>query len=70
MYNNATLVLGTNLYNARLTKGFTQKELSSLTGIPQPTISQLEKGKLNPSVKTISKLADALDKKLVVSFED
>lgn len=58
------------LFQARRDKKLTQKDLSHMTGIPQPTISQLEQGKLNPSYKTIQRLATAMGKKVQVVLMD
>ncbi|WP_458040551.1 MULTISPECIES: helix-turn-helix domain-containing protein [Bacteria] len=41
-----------------------QPALSAVTGIQQSEISRIESGAANPTVATISKLADALDLKL------
>ncbi len=46
----------------RTKKGLTQKSLALLTGLSQPYINELEKGrKLNPSYEVLVKLARALD---------
>lgn len=47
----------------------TQIELSDMTGIAQGDISKIENGNANPSIKTLDRLADALGKKLKVTFE-
>ena len=47
----------------------TQRELSDMTGIAQGDISKIEHGNANPSIKTLDRLADALGKKLKVTFE-
>ena len=47
-----------------------QVQLAELTGIDQSDISKIERGIANPSVSTLKKIAKALNKKLVVSFED
>jgi transcriptional regulator with XRE-family HTH domain len=49
-----------SLYIARLQKGLSQKELSRRTGIPQPNISQIEKGR-DLKVSTLCQLALALE---------
>jgi len=41
-------------------KGITQAELSSMTGVPQPHISQMERGKRPIGKKIASQLAKAL----------
>ena len=56
------------LIETRKISGLTQKELSKLTGIAQPDISRIENGNANPSIKTLQKLAAAMDKKLKIEF--
>lgn len=51
-------------------KGLTQVQLSELTGIPQPMISQYEKGLKEPSVSNAKKIADALEVPLDDFFEE
>ena len=54
---------------ARKSRGYTQKELSSLTGISQGDISQIENGTLNPSLKLLRRIAAALDMELKIVLE-
>lgn len=56
------------LIDARKETGLTQQELSDRTGITQGDISKLEHGKLNPSIKTLQRLANAMGKQLKISF--
>ncbi len=49
------------MIDARKKAGLTQKELSSRTGIAQGDISKLENGNGNPSIKTLQKLAEAMN---------
>lgn len=53
-----------NLKSARQEKGYTQQQLSEKSGVSRVAISLIESGKMK-SIKTdtLSKLADALDKK-------
>ena len=45
----------------RTRRGMNQRELSDASGVPQPMISDIENGNvLNPTIKTLSKLARAL----------
>ena len=48
--------------------GISQLQLSSITGISQPDIKNLENAKSNPSLANLKKIADAFGKKLVVQF--
>ena len=63
------ILIGNALSAARAKKGLSQKALSEATGIDQSDISKIERGVANPSVSTLSRLAEALDKNLVVSFK-
>lgn len=56
------------MINARKMKGITQKELSERTGIAQGDISKLENGNGNPSIKTLQRLATAMDMSLKIEF--
>src|ERR1019366_2411642 len=46
----------------------TQSELAKLSGVSQSTIAQVEKGKKDPSISTLKKIAQALDVHLSVLF--
>ena len=54
--------------DARKESGLTQQQLAERTGISQADISKLENGNANPSLKTLQRLASAMDKKLNISF--
>jgi transcriptional regulator with XRE-family HTH domain len=54
---------------ARKTSGITQKQLAERTGIAQGDISKIENGNGNPSLRTLKRLASAMDMKLKLEFE-
>lgn len=54
--------------DARAKRGFTQERLARAIGTKQSVISRLEKGKANPSVGFLQRLARALDMRLEVNF--
>ena len=56
------------IIDARKSIGLTQKQLSKRTGIAQSDISKLEKGNGNPSLKTLKRLASAMDMILKLEF--
>ena len=56
------------VYLARKDKGITQQELSALAHVPQKTISQIESGNINTSVKTLAKIAKGMNKRLKIEF--
>lgn len=55
------------LTHVRKEAGLTQRELASVSKVPQSTIARIETG-ANTSVDTLTKIANALGKKLTVSF--
>lgn len=56
------------IYEARMKKQLSQKQLSELTGIAQADISRMENGNANPSIKTLQRLAEGLGMKLKLEF--
>lgn len=45
--------------DARTRAGLTQSALAQLTGVPQPNISAIERGRVEPKPETIERLLDA-----------
>jgi len=56
------------MIDARKNAGLTQKQLSERTGIAQADISKMENGDANPSLKTLKRLAAAMNTTLKVEF--
>jgi DNA-binding XRE family transcriptional regulator len=56
------------MIDARNNVGLTQKQLSELTGIAQSDISKMETGNANPSLRTLKRLASAMNMTLKVEF--
>ena len=56
--------------SARSAANLTQKQLSQRSGVSQANISKIENGNYQPSLSTLKRIAGALGKRLVVSFED
>jgi transcriptional regulator with XRE-family HTH domain len=54
------------LRDARLSKSWSQRELSERAGIPQAHISRIESGAVDPKVSTLQDLARILDLDLVL----
>ena len=65
----AVVKAGEAVEAARKKKKVSQFELSQRTGIHQAEISKLERGISNPSVKTLERIAEALDCKLEIDIE-
>jgi len=57
------------MIDARKNAGLTQKQLAERTGIAQGDISRIENGNGNPSLKTLKRLASAMNMKLKLEFE-
>ena len=56
--------------SARNAAYLTQKQLAQRSGVSQANISKIENGNYHPSLSTLKRIAGALGKRLVVSFED
>lgn len=50
-------------------RNLSQKELADRAGLGQASLSRIETGKVSPDIATLQKIASALGKKLVLSFE-
>ena len=62
------LTIGKSVLAARAEKGLSQKELAEISGIDQSDLSRIERGIANPSVKTLMRIAEALNSELCVTF--
>lgn len=58
---SASRAVGERLAQARRQRGLTQVELAHRTGVPQPSISAIERGRANPTVETLQSLARGLE---------
>lgn len=58
--------VGRNFARIRREKGLTQERVEELSGFSQQYLSGLERGQRNPTIVTLSELAQALD----VEIED
>jgi transcriptional regulator with XRE-family HTH domain len=56
------ILFGENFRAARLKAGLSQGDVVALSGIKQQTISQIEAGQHNLTLKTMDKLARAVDR--------
>jgi ribosome-binding protein aMBF1 (putative translation factor) len=54
------------IIDARNNKGVSQRDLEELSGVKQPIIARLEKGRTSPQLGTILKILAALGKTLAV----
>lgn len=61
---SAAQKLGNKIREHRLALGLSQEKLGELTGIDRTYISGVERGKRNPAVKNLERLAKALKVKV------
>lgn len=61
MTESASKKIAQNIKKARLEKGLTQETLAKKAGINSNYYAKVERGELNPSLETISKILKALD---------
>ena len=52
----------------RNTKGYSQRELAEMAGISNTMLNDIERKRVNPSLKTLRKISDALDMKVSQIF--
>lgn len=57
---NIKLIVGQAIAEAREEKGMSQRDLSYASGVMQADISRIEKGKGNPTLTTLQKIAKSL----------
>ncbi len=55
--------------NTRKSLHMTQEELAELAGTKKSNISRLESGRYNPSLDFLIKIANCLDKRIVVELK-
>lgn len=63
---NYTTMIGQQIRDYRKSMGITQKKLSSMTGLSQPYLSQIEDDTANPTFNVICQICTALDIKVVI----
>jgi len=57
--------IGKNIRKYRLKNKFTQLDLAAASGFEESSIGRIENGHTNPTIKTLLKIAKALDVKLI-----
>jgi transcriptional regulator with XRE-family HTH domain len=63
-------LLARNLRRVRRAQKMTQEQLANAAGLRQALISELESGKLDVRIDTLSRLAIALDSSMAELFEE
>ncbi len=64
--SNLRVSLIGELIKARQEKGISQKKLEELSGVKQPIIARMEKGRTSPQIDTILKVLAPLGKTLAI----
>lgn len=64
------MVIGRKITRLRLSKGWTQKELAEKALISPSYISRIEEGFIKPKVKTLVRIARALEVELSELYKD
>lgn len=64
------MTVGENIRKYRIEKGLTQKQLGEKCNIAEPTIRRYELNKLHPKIKTLAKIASALNIDVYVLLEN
>lgn len=54
-------LVGRNVRAARVDRGMTQEQFAEVSGFSQQYISDLERGRRNPTIVSLHELAQALD---------
>lgn len=63
-------LLALNLRRIRVAKNISQDELALLAGVERAYVGHIERGKKNPTIQTLAKIAGALDCQVRDLFED
>jgi transcriptional regulator with XRE-family HTH domain len=61
--------LASTVIDARSRAGLTQSELARKMGTTQPVVARLEGGRSRPSMRTLERLAEATESRLLIAFE-
>lgn len=66
--NVISALTGYKLKELRRNAGLTQADLSRSCGVPQSDISKIENGLFNPSISLLQKIANGINKKVIIDF--
>ncbi len=66
---NKALKYSLAIEDLRVAEGLTQEDLARISGIKQCNLSRIETGKTMPSTETLERIAEALGKKVKITFE-
>lgn len=60
--------IGKQIVSVRMENGITQEDLAYGTGMSVSHLRRIEHGNGNPTVSTLSRLADTLDRSLIITM--
>lgn len=69
-FDEVKIQLGMEMVNARHERNILQRQLANLAEKDQGLISRIERMEVNPTIKVIAEIAMAMNKKVVIHFED
>ena len=69
LVDNRNGLLGLRIRRLRVAKGHTQNELAEIAGVSPKHLGELERGRGNPSLKSLQGVADALELSLSELFD-
>ncbi len=61
--------ISTKIFDYRISKGWSQKQLAKVLGVTQAMVSKLESGEYNYTIEQLWKISTKLGWKLNISFE-
>jgi ribosome-binding protein aMBF1 (putative translation factor) len=64
--SNLRVAMMAELAHTRAEKGISQKELEEMSGVKQPVIARMEKGRTSPQIDTVLRVLAPLGKTLAV----
>lgn len=67
---NGAYAVGQMIAQARKSRGYSQTQLSELSGVTQGDISRIERGLLAPTAPTVMRLVEALDGELRIDLRE
>ena len=64
MSDNPAMAFGRCFRKARLKAGLSQQDIERISGLPQQYVSSVEHGQQNPTLETMTRLAEAVGQPL------
>lgn len=61
---NIYILIGSRIKNIRESKGMTQQQISDICDFEKPTVSRIEAGRTNLTIKTLYKICQSMGVKM------